>query len=100
MTFPGNHKTRIARLLVLGLGWGLSSATFAACDFSLVRKLIDEVIEQDKQKAGEFRSQVKSGYDSLDVLNRMVAPDMRDKVDACRFEAGEYLTKRGFPPGH
>ena len=37
---------------------------------------------------------------NLPMIEALVAADMRDKVDICRYEVGEYLTKRGFPPFH
>jgi hypothetical protein len=32
-------------------------------------------------------------------VNSLVTAPMREKIDICRFEASEYLAKRGFPPG-
>ena len=50
--------------------------------------------------ADKFRSEVKSGSDSIAVLESLVTPDMAQQIDICRFETAEYLTKRGFPPFH
>ena len=72
----------------------------AACDFAAAKKEIDQVLDQDKEKSASFRKQMAAGYDSLDVLGKMLPADAREKVEQCRFEAGEYLTKRGFPPAH
>ncbi len=69
------------------------------CDFPPVKRQIDVVLD-DKQKAEQFRHDVTDGWDSIEVLNRMVSEDMRQKIDACRFYVAEYLTKRGFPPAH
>ena len=77
----------------------MSAGVFAACDFPPVQKQIDGVLG-DKDKGEEFRRLVKSGYDSLDIMDRLFPKDLREPLDACRYEAGEYLTKRGFPPGH
>lgn len=94
------RRRAAVRLVALALACPLCGMAAAACDFPTVKRQIDEVLDHDKQKGAEFRRQVTSGYDSLDVMNRLVPEAMRDKLDACRFEAGEYLTKRGFPPGH
>ena len=74
--------------------------SFGACDFPVVKKEIDNVLDQDKEKAAAFKKEMSSGSDSLYVMEKMVAVPMREKLDECRFEAGEYLTKRGFPPAH
>jgi hypothetical protein len=75
------------------------SAHAAACVFPPVQQQIDAVLA-DPQKGEEFRRQVKSGYDSLDVMDKLFPPDQRQALDDCRYEAGEYMTRRGFPPGH
>ena len=77
----------------------LPGAVFAACDFPPVQKQIDQVLT-DREKGEAFRKEVKSGFDSLDVMDKYFPAEMKDKLDACRYEAGEYLTRRGFPPGH
>lgn len=71
-----------------------------ACDFAPVKKEIDVVLDQDKEKAERFRREVKDGYDSMKVPNDLLPPQWRDKLDECRFFAAEYLAKRGFPPAH
>ncbi len=38
--------------------------------------------------------------DSIAMMESLVAPEMAKKIDICRFETAEYLTKRGFPPFH
>ena len=48
----------------------------------------------------KFRREVASGSDSIAVLELLVTPEMAKKIDICRFETAEYLTKRGFPPFH
>jgi len=68
----------------------------AACEFAVVKQQIDAVLERDAEK---FRREVRSGMDSLEVVNSLVTAAMREKIDICRFEASEYLAKRGFPPG-
>ena len=72
----------------------------AACDFPTVKQQIDNVLDKDPAKAAKFRREVSEGSDSIAMIEKLVAEDMREKVDVCRFEAGEYLTKRGFPPFH
>ena len=78
----------------------VSTAPAAACDFEPVKKQIDIVLDQDKEKGARFRREVAEGSDSLAVLGRLVSEDMREKIDVCRFHAAEYLAKRGFPPAH
>lgn len=77
-----------------------AQVTALACDFTAAKKEIDNVLDIDKEKSAVFRKQMAAGYDSLDVLGKMLPADAREKVEQCRFEAGEYLTKRGFPPAH
>jgi hypothetical protein len=72
----------------------------AACDFGVVKQQIDTVIDRDAEKGAKFRQEVISGADSIAVIESLVSTDMATKVDICRFEVGEYLTKRGFPPFH
>jgi hypothetical protein len=71
-------------------------ATAASCDFAPVKQEIDRVLERDTEK---LKAEVKSGSDSLEVVSTLASAPMRDKIDICRFEASEYLAKRGFPPG-
>jgi hypothetical protein len=78
----------------------MSVAPAAACDFEPVKKQIDVVLDQDKEKGARFRKKVAEGSDSLAVLDRLVSEEMREKIDICRFYAAEYLAKRGFPPAH
>ncbi|MBX9827255.1 MAG: hypothetical protein K2Y27_19960 [Xanthobacteraceae bacterium] len=72
----------------------------AACDFAAVKNQIDTVLDKDTARAEKFRREVASGADSIAVLESLVAPEMAKKIDICRFETAEYLTKRGFPPFH
>jgi hypothetical protein len=72
----------------------------AACEFMAVKQQIDAILDRDAQTAARFRREVKSGSDSIAVLESLVSPEMRKEIDVCRFEAAEYLTKRGFPPFH
>ncbi|MBX9844399.1 MAG: hypothetical protein K2Z80_21590 [Xanthobacteraceae bacterium] len=72
----------------------------AACDFSAVKLQIDVVLDRDAARGEKFRREVASGADSIAVLESLVAPEMAKKIDICRFETAEYLTKRGFPPFH
>ena len=91
---------------VIGLLFGASVATIslapvqAACEFMIVRQQIDTVLDRDPEKSAKFRREVSSGSDSIAVLESLVSAEMREKIDICRFEAAEYLTKRGFPPFH
>jgi hypothetical protein len=72
----------------------------AGCEFGLVKQIIDNVLDRDAEKAAKFRHEVNTGADSIAVLEALVSPDMQTKIDICRFETAEYLTKRGFPPFH
>jgi hypothetical protein len=75
-------------------------AAHAACDFAPVKQQIDNVLDKDAAKGAKFRKEVSEGADSTTMIEALVPGDMQDKVDICRFEVGEYLTKRGFPPFH
>jgi hypothetical protein len=72
----------------------------AVCDFAAVKQQIDNVLDKDAAKGAKFRKEVSEGADSTTMIEALVSNDMQDKVDTCRFEVGEYLTKRGFPPFH
>ena len=72
----------------------------AACDFPTVKNQIDTVLDRDAVRGEKFRREVASGADSIAMLESLVAPEMAKKIDICRFETAEYLTKRGFPPFH
>ena len=72
----------------------------SACDFGLVKQQIDAILDRDAEKSAKFRREVASGSDSIAVIESLVAPEIAAKVDICRFETAEYLTKRGFPPFH
>ena len=102
MTAPGDGVLR----RVLGLSAFVSvmlmsvAPALAACDFAPVKQQIDVVLDQDKEKGARFRREVAEGWDSIEVLNRLVSAEMREKIDVCRFYVAEYLAKRGFPPAH
>jgi hypothetical protein len=87
-----------------GFGMALAIATpmlcHAACDFPAVKQQIDAVLDRDAARGEKFRREVASGSDSIAVMESLVAPEMAKKIDICRFETAEYLTKRGFPPFH
>jgi len=72
----------------------------AGCEFAPVKQAIDDILDRDAKKATKFRHEVKTGADSIAALEALVSPDMQKKIDICRFETAEYLTKRGFPPFH
>jgi len=75
-------------------------AANAACEFAVVKQQIDIVLDRDAEKAVTFRREVISGADSIAALESLVSLEMREKIDICRFETAEYLTKRGYPPFH
>jgi hypothetical protein len=64
-----------------------------------VKRQIDTVLDRDKDKAARFHHEIGDGSDSLTVMESLVSPAMQDMIDTCRFQASEYLAKRGFPPG-
>ncbi len=68
--------------------------------FGEVRSQIDAVVKAGSPQAEKFRSEVKSGADSLAVIEQLSPPEMGHKLDVCRYEAVEYLVKLGFPPAH
>jgi hypothetical protein len=72
----------------------------AACDFAPVKQQIDNVLDKDAVKGATFRKEVSEGADSITMIEKLVTEDMAEKVDICRFQVGEYLTKRGYPPFH
>jgi hypothetical protein len=102
MKSPNFSSFRYVTILVLltPVAGTLFTPAHAACDFSSVRQQIDNVLDKDTTKGATFRREVTEGADSTTMIEALVAADMRDKVDICRFEVGEYLTKRGFPPFH
>ena len=94
------------RLLLRNAGLGVVVAVVvtaparAACDFPAVKQQIDAVLDRDAARGEKFRREVASGSDSIAVMESLVAPELAKKIDICRFETAEYLTKRGFPPFH
>jgi hypothetical protein len=90
-----NDRVRTRAAALLGATF-LCAPANAACEFAIVKQQIDAVLEREAEK---FRREVRSGTDSLEVVNSLVTAPMREKIDICRFEASEYLAKRGFPPG-
>ena len=95
-----------ARLHVLGLILATgavaasSMAAHAACQFAPVKQAIDTILDREVEKGAKFRSEVKSGADSIAVMESLVSTEMAEQIDICRYDVGEYLTKRGFPPFH
>ena len=94
------------RLLLRNAGFGVVAAVVvtapahATCDFPAVKQQIDAVLDRDATRSEKFRREVASGSDFIAVMELLVAPEMAKKIDICRFETAEYLTKRGFPPFH
>ena len=77
---------------------GLTAAQPAkACDFAEVRAAIDGAIEKD---AKGFKKEFDDGSEPFTILEKVVTAEVARKIDVCRFQAAEYLTKRGFPPAH
>ena len=93
-------RSVIILTLLTAVSGALCTPAHAACDFGPVRQQIENVLDKDAAKGAKFRREVAEGADSTTMIEALVAAEMRDKVDICRFEVGEYLTKRGFPPFH
>lgn len=72
----------------------------SACEFDTVKRQIDRILDHDSEKTAKFRREVADGSDSITMIESLVSQEMSEKIDICRFEAAEYLTKRGFPPFH
>ena len=68
--------------------------------FPEVKAAIDHVIDKDAAKGALFRKEFKDGMDSIHIIEQMVDDDMRKKIDLCRYDVAEHLTRRGFPPPH
>jgi hypothetical protein len=94
---PRRAPTLLAGIVAAIISFG---PAHAACDFGVVKQQIDAILDRDAEKAAKFRREVASGSDSIAVIESLVASDVAAKVDICRFETAEYLTKRGFPPFH
>lgn len=77
------------------------AAAQATCaHFAEVKAAIDNVIDKDAKLGAEFRAKFKEGEESINIIEGMVGADLAKKVDICRYDVAEYLTKRGFPPPH
>jgi hypothetical protein len=96
------RASRCASTLLVGMMAAAISfgPAHAACDFGVVKQQIDTILDRDAEKAAKFRREVASGSDSIAVIESLLTPGLAEKVDICRFETAEYLTKRGFPPFH
>ncbi len=97
MSVPGRVLVLWPAMVAVALSF---SPARAGCEFAVVKQQIDLVLDRDADKAAKFRREVSSGADSITVVELLVSPEMSEKIDICRFETGEYLTKRGFPPFH
>jgi hypothetical protein len=86
-------------LLAVMISASLDRAAAAACDFAPVKQQIDIVLG-DADHSAKFRREVASGTDSIVAMEALVSAEMREKIDVCRYDVTEYLTKRGFPPFH
>jgi hypothetical protein len=105
-TSPMTRYASVARPLLAAIVFGIAMTAMAsdparaACDFPAVKQEIDVVLDRDAARAAKFRHEVATGSDSIAVMESLVPPEMARKIDICRFETAEYLTKRGFPPYH
>lgn len=78
----------------------VASPARASCEWPAAKKDIEEILDRDAAKGEEFRKQAKAGRDTLDAIEKLVDPAARARIQQCGYEAGEYLTQRGFPPLH
>lgn len=97
-----HHPTSLLRVLALAFAAALLAghAQAQSCDFAPVKKEIDTVLDQDKERGERFRKRVADGDDSMKVLTQLAPAELRPMIDNCRFFAAEYLAKRGYPPAH
>ena len=70
------------------------------CDWAAIKLVIDEVLDLDKVRSAEFKRLAAMGRDSLTAVRSLLPELARGKLDDCNYQAGEYLTQRGFPPLH
>jgi len=70
------------------------------CNFENVKQHIDRVLDRDPELGALFRKEFKEGFDSIAILEKILGEETAKQVDICRFDVGEYLAKRGFPPAH
>lgn len=68
--------------------------------FAEVKVAIDNVIDKDANLGADFRRKFKEGEDSIFILEGILEAAIVKKMDICRYDVAEYLTKRGFPPPH
>ena len=88
-----------AAMLALVLA-GFSAPAQAACDWPAAKKDIENILDRDAAKGAEFRAATKAGRDSHDAIEKLVDAPARDRIRECAWQAGEFLTQRGFPPLH
>ena len=86
-------------MLICGVA-GPVAAQATCKEFQEVKAAIDTILDKDAAKGAAFRKEFKEGSDSIHVIEQMVDEPMRKKIDICRYDVAEYLTKRGFPPPH
>jgi hypothetical protein len=97
-TTAGRYALTTLALLLSSL---FSRAVQAApCEFAPVKAEIDLIIDKDGKRGADFKREFKEGTDPIAMLERLVSAEMSQKIDICRFDVAEYLTKRGYPPSH
>jgi hypothetical protein len=102
MPVPRRDVLRLFVVVLFGVIISASSdrPARAACDFAPVKQQIDIVLDRDHERGARFRREVASGSDSIAAMEALVSAEMREKIDTCRYDVAEYLTRRGFPPFH
>lgn len=97
---PAMAVAMVAALVLLTGGPSPATAQPTCRHFPEVKAAIDEVLDKDAAKGAHFRKEFKDGADSIHIVEQMVDAEMRKRIDICRWDVAEYLTKRGFPPPH
>jgi hypothetical protein len=92
------RKTFLA--LLIASSFCASQAVAGACDWVKTKPVVDGLIDGDAPTAATFKKLAGDGNDSLEVLEDLSTAADRERLRDCRWEAGEYLTKLGFPPLH
>ena len=93
-------RDKLARHLLIAATLAAAPAHAGVCDWIGVKAEIDQVIASDPQRTAEFRKQIATGKDSLDVLLSLTTEPTRKAIDDCLHLVGDYLSDKGFPMLH
>ena len=70
----------------------------AACDWTAVKGEIAQVLDGPSKDA--FLKEVHAGRDPFEAIEKLVDEASRARLRECAYEAGDYLSDRGYPPAH